>query len=1092
MSENNSKSNHNDYCKFCGNKISVELSKKIKANKENVVCELCGCQLLLITNISKEENRGTELITEIKKEHQEEIREDLKELYSLNIYSADREKFGYYLTVFASRSIYNIIKQSNLGINITDIHIEMISNSIMGEIINNKVDNEWLAEFKPIKKKIKKFYKELQSELSLNIALQDVFLEFFRLLTKIIIKLINKKDYNELQVIEYDIAEYLIKRDLFVSNIRLTVPFRYNLKICLSRLIYLKIKDIANKNKLKFRQLKLSNIEYRNISDEIMKCLTTHNEIINKFLGELEGIKLNDFNEFYEYLCLELKSDNLFAESFNYYLRWLIGHIHNIVSGKYKWRELSHFDRIIGSKLAQLINVKVDFQSFSQNDNLNSLESIKSKTKSIQEENWKELIILKLDQLITLSFKEKSQINDLVQKEKLSKKEKERIISLLSKLKNEELIVLFGKSFEEHAKNYVQWGTGWYEDPGLKIIVLTKYFSIYNKWYKDITQRLDFDFRTARLGKSRKVISLYFFEILNNTETDLYKIILHLEEIDISKIVLRLREIITNTNKEISRQLTLKEKDLLKQLTTREIETLQDMVDNYSDTFTKYFTDLVDIVKLMIISNKSHEIIGADFSLQHFLKFLTKNTNINLFMTYRSFYNAVNDIFRFLGTTKYSYLLPIQARKDSSKDAHDNDTIFGSRIKLFLMKYLYNGTYFDDKKGIAICPECKEEGLIINISVPRIRAKEFHHEDDRLEGYSIQELYKLFLDSRGDPYFLPKLIKKMELESVVLKCGCHHRTLRPSYAKNFRKLINWEEIPIEFPQNIFDLPADIIHMLIMVCVDNFHSLELLHNGREKVKEFDIMERKLDMKNHIIINLKKKYIIDIIYGGVCPICGEFNTRNHLNAFDISHLYELSELTEMTLEEKRERKRLRNLFKGSSCSELIREIVRQRAGYICHNCHAVFHKNTSLIAQIYDDQYIIDKILEDKANVSKKFEQNIIYETFLIKNPLKTEKKRYDPFMRYLIALYELSKTKYDGATRKDMQKHMNFKSDKNIVFETTNYSYKYVKIVSGTKHRPTRYYITDEGKKIVRLMYYFRDYYKNLIYEDDYGIRADNY
>ncbi len=181
MSENNSISNHNDYCKFCGSKISPELSKKIKANKEDVVCESCGCQLLLITNTGKKENRGTELITDIKKEHQEEIREELKELYGLNIYSADREKFGYYLTIFISRSIYNIIKQYNLGINITDIQIEMISNSIMAEIINNRVNNEWLAEFKPIKKKFKKCYRELQSELSLNQALHEVFFEFLRL-----------------------------------------------------------------------------------------------------------------------------------------------------------------------------------------------------------------------------------------------------------------------------------------------------------------------------------------------------------------------------------------------------------------------------------------------------------------------------------------------------------------------------------------------------------------------------------------------------------------------------------------------------------------------------------------------------------------------------------------------------------------------------------------------------------------------------------------------------------------------------------------------------------------------------------------------
>ncbi len=362
MSENNLKSNHYDYCKFCGTKISVELSKKIKANKENVVCELCGCQLLLITNVSEEQNRRSELITDIKKEHHAEIIEDLKRLYSFNIYSADREKFGYYLTIFMSRSIYNILKQSNLGLSLTDIQIEMISNSIMVEIINNRVDKEWLSEFKPIRKNFKKVYKELQSELRFNKALREVFLEFFRLLAKIIINLINKKDYSELQGIEYDIAEYLITRDLFVFSLRLTVPFRYNLKICLSRLIYLRIKDIASKNKLKIRQLKLSNIEIRNISDEIIRYLTTNNEIINKFLGVLYKIKPYDFNEFYKYLCLELKSDNLFAESFNYYLRWLIGHVHNIMCGKYKWRELSHFDRIIASKLVQLIDVEIDFE----------------------------------------------------------------------------------------------------------------------------------------------------------------------------------------------------------------------------------------------------------------------------------------------------------------------------------------------------------------------------------------------------------------------------------------------------------------------------------------------------------------------------------------------------------------------------------------------------------------------------------------------------------------------------------------------------------------------------------------------------------
>ncbi len=45
-----------------------------------------------------------------------------------------------------------------------------------------------------------------------------------------------------------------------------------------------------------------------------------------------------------------------------------------------------------------------------------------------------------------------------------------------------------------------------------------------------------------------------------------------------------------------------------------------------------------------------------------------------------------------------------------------------------------------------------------------------------------------------------------------------------------------------------------------------------------------------------------------------------------------------------------------------------------------------------------------------------------------------------------------------------------------VFENREISRLYLKIVDG---RPIKYYITEEGKRIVRLMYYFRDYYKNL-------------
>ncbi len=45
-----------------------------------------------------------------------------------------------------------------------------------------------------------------------------------------------------------------------------------------------------------------------------------------------------------------------------------------------------------------------------------------------------------------------------------------------------------------------------------------------------------------------------------------------------------------------------------------------------------------------------------------------------------------------------------------------------------------------------------------------------------------------------------------------------------------------------------------------------------------------------------------------------------------------------------------------------------------------------------------------------------------------------------------------------------------------VFENREVTRQYLKIVDGS---PIKSYITKEGKRIVWLIYYFRDYYKNL-------------
>lgn len=611
-------------------------------------------------------------------------------------------------------------------------------------------------------------------------------------------------------------------------------------------------------------------------------------------------------------------------------------------------------------------------------------------------------------------------------------------------------------------------------------------FVTYKKWYENLAQRSDYSFKDAHLRRSRKLLSLHFFELLNSAEIDLQRLILHLEKIDISKIILRLRAIFIDAGK----RLTQKEKHLLIQLTEREIKEYKDMGTNYSNTFDKYFSDLVNIIKLLIISNKSHKIIGADFSVTDFVRFFMSK-GINLFLTEGSLFNVIRDIFTFLRDTKYSDLFPaqIKSRKLSREDRTDNEqvTVIGSRIKLYILRYIYNGRYFDEENGIAICPECKAEGFIINTTSPRLRSKEFHHKDVRLEGYSSDELYGLFTRNRGNPYFLSALIKDMQKKSVVLKCGCHHRIIDAIHFNNFKKLISWEDIP--FPYNdVFDLPAEIIHIIVRISVDNIppHLLKPLPKRRPRVRKFDIDERRKFVKGFVVYFLKKRYIIDRIYSGICPTCGEFNTRDHLPSFEFNHFYEILKLSP---EERgkyiRIRKKANRIINDFSCSEAVKNLEKQKGGYVCRNCHSVIHEKISKVNEIYNDQNITRKILANKENTIRKYKQSLIRSTVSIKDPLKVETKKHKALMNYLIALFEISERTQDGVTRVELANKMGRDTSNNIsdmgrfFRRRKNILEKYVRIVAGqTQTSPTKYYMTDEGRRIVRLMYYFSDYYRN--------------
>lgn len=96
---------------------------------------------------------------------------------------------------------------------------------------------------------------------------------------------------------------------------------------------------------------------------------------------------------------------------------------------------------------------------------------------------------------------------------------------------------------------------------------------------------------------------------------------------------------------------------------------------------------------------------------------------------------------------------------------------------------------------------------------------------------------------------------------------------------------------------------------------------------------------------------------------------------------------------------------------------------------------------------------------------------------IKDPLKAEVQGGYVYWVYLEALYIITNKKQGGVTRRELIDYLE-KKDYGNMFENRDFSKKYVRIITGTPQRPTEYYITDEGRMIVRLIYHFKKYYLN--------------
>ncbi|MCJ7649685.1 MAG: hypothetical protein MUP85_13805, partial [Candidatus Lokiarchaeota archaeon] len=279
------------------------------------------------------------------------------------------------------------------------------------------------------------------------------------------------------------------------------------------------------------------------------------------------------------------------------------------------------------------------------------------------------------------------------------------------------------------------------------------------------------------------------------------------------------------------------------------------------------------------------------------------------------------------------------------------------------------------------------------------------------------------------------------------------------------KLICLENIPSEFPQDIFTLPTEIIHLLIWVSVDSYYDARCIKNNQTKI----------ETRLQIIQFLKKKYIIDIIYNGNCPICKEFNTRDHLLALSFNHRYMLKELplAERELERK---KRKKNIFK-LSCSQIVKELERQQGAFICANCHMFFHSDIDIVDKIFDDQNISKLVKKGVEKVQNKFNNNLIYSTEVIRDVFRLDFQMKRSFIDYFSSFTEILEES-NIINTKNITNKLGLSSSTVLAFfsKRKDILEKYGSFIKGKRDNPTEYHLNNYGITILRLIQYFKNNY----------------
>ncbi|MBN1215342.1 MAG: hypothetical protein JXA99_07835 [Candidatus Lokiarchaeota archaeon] len=396
------------------------------------------------------------------------------------------------------------------------------------------------------------------------------------------------------------------------------------------------------------------------------------------------------------------------------------------------------------------------------------------------------------------------------------------------------------------------------------------------------------------------------------------------------------------------------------------------------------------LLKIKLMSNTNQKII---------IRKIARDTYNAKFTSFTQWYKITRQIIKFLNNT-----LGVKLRLMDQDPFLLSETT-KNKIRYYKKLFRLSGGHKDKEIRITYLNTDYKSKILIRYfgKCQGIKDKcEFHIDYKFLPclGYHhILENYKEIVKKKENKYILPKkllsynfnkalILMKTQIGGLKLICmNCH--SIKHSLRYNFTPLLNfYRTISIDYIHKNIENVLNRVKQL----ANEFYSK---NRARYKITKTNTLAKiKLDIKRAILGFLKKKYVIEYLFGSdyTCPICKNVNINDHLTCFEAHHtnLDLLRDLKKIEFGQK---------YSHKSVSWLIKNLIIQECIFICSNCHAMInstnYRDNFLIilkdqadAKIVKDYYKILKLkIELKTNIILDWKRRLKNNEIIISNPFQ---------------------------------------------------------------------------------------------------------